>query len=324
MAPTMAPTMPPQPQQLRGSHASLSSPSSDDLSSRTTTTTSKGPVAVVYGNVFLPDPVTSSGQLYGSNTNNDDNDDDDDNFKLVDNHDQDNEALRQELVRVELLGLLAPFQKLEGTYVTLVDTEAPFHPPTSPSSSSSSSKTLSTTTIVNYEFTRNHPSFEAVNAYYHVYAVLRYVHETLGLEGVHPHQYEGGVRVDPHGLGGRDNSHYLASTQTLAFGDGGVDDAEDAEVLVHELSQGIHIWLTAGEYSRVEGLSEGFGDYMAASYGRSLQPSPQPSQPQSSQQDPKYHWIYNWDGHNEFWNGWTTVDDGRRYPQDLSSNQSSS
>jgi len=140
---------------------------------------------------------------------------------------------------------------------------------------------------------------------------MRYINEDLKIP-VRPSMYEGGVRVDPHGLNGSDNSHYLSATQELAFGEGGVDDAEDADVLVHELGHGIHDWLTGGSYSRVEGLSEGFGDYLAASYGR--------EKSKLDSTHPEYHHIYNWDGHNEYWGGRTT-NVNAKYPKDLKGNK---
>ncbi len=123
---------------------------------------------------------------------------------------------------------------------------------------------------------------------------MRYINLTLGIP-LTPFQYVGGVKFDPHGLGGDDNSHYLPGTGSVSFGDGGVDDAEDISVIIHELGHGIHDWLTGGNLSQVDGLSEGSGDYWAASYIRSTGywiPS-----------DPAYNWVFIWDGHNPFWPG---------------------
>ena len=87
----------------------------------------------------------------------------------------------------------------------------------------------------------------------------------------------------------------VSSTGRVAFGEGGVDDSEDLEVVLHELGHGIHDWVTNGQISQVDGLSEGSGDYWAASYTRSLgfwQPT-----------DTEYNWVMCWDGHNTFWAG---------------------
>ncbi|MEJ2537644.1 MAG: hypothetical protein P8048_11445, partial [Calditrichia bacterium] len=92
-----------------------------------------------------------------------------------------------------------------------------------------------------------------------------------------------------------DNSHYIPSTGQVAWGEGGVDDAEDPDVLLHELGHGIHDWITNGQLSQVDGLSEGCGDYWATSYNR--------SRGYWTPTDPQYNWVFHWDGHNEFWAG---------------------
>ena len=92
------------------------------------------------------------------------------------------------------------------------------------------------------------------------------------------------------------------------FGEGCVDDAEDSDVIHHELGHGLHDWVTSGGLSQVDGLSEGCGDYVAQSYNRSLG--------YWSSSDPQYNWIFNWDGHNECWGG-RTSDYGAMYPGGL-------
>ena len=119
-----------------------------------------------------------------------------------------------------------------------------------------------------FNFTREEDGFEAVNTYYHVDHVMKYLNETLGV-GVFPALNSGEVIFDPHGLSGADNSHYISSTELIAFGEGGVDDAEDADVIIHELGHGLHDW-AAGCISQSNGLSEGIGDYVAAEYSQTL------------------------------------------------------
>jgi hypothetical protein len=123
---------------------------------------------------------------------------------------------------------------------------------------------------------------------------MRYINDTLNI-ALMPYQYSGGVQYDPHGLNGADNSYYTSGSGRLAFGEGGVDDAEDADVVLHELGHGIHDWVTAGNLSQVNGLSEGSGDYWAISYSRDLG--------QWLPADAEYNWMFSWDGHNPFWNG---------------------
>ncbi|MGH2651683.1 MAG: hypothetical protein ACRDHK_10785, partial [Actinomycetota bacterium] len=184
--------------------------------------------------------------------------------------------------------------KLQGPYAQIVDSESPF-------------KGLFTQSGTTFNFDRAQDAFEATNAYFHIDRIMRHFNLTLGVS-VSPFQYSGGVRFDPSGLGGSDNSHYLPSTGQLAFGEGGVDDAEDADVLVHELGHGLHDWLTLGGLSQVNGLSEGLGDYLAQSYSRSLG--------QWAPNEAPYHWVFSWDGHNEFWSGRVT-NYGALYPGGL-------
>jgi hypothetical protein len=125
------------------------------------------------------------------------------------------------------------------------------------------------------------------------------VNEQLGLL-IRPYQYAGGVQFDPQGLDGADNSHYNSGTGQLAYGEGCVDDDEDADVVLHELGHGLHDWVTDGGLSNeIDGLSEGFGDYWAVSYSRALNQW-QPGEPQND-------WVYSWDGHNECWSGRTVA-----------------
>lgn len=164
-----------------------------------------------------------------------------------------------------------------------------------------------------FNFLRTSKYFDGVNAFYHIDNYMRYVNETLKIS-VMPYQYSGGVRFDPHGLGGDDNSHYSEYLGKLAFGQGGVDDAEDPMVVIHELGHALHDWLTHGntENDAENGLGEGTGDYLAAGYVRDM--------PENlwKPTDAQYHWVIRWDGHNPFWGGrvanWHI---GRKYPQDV-------
>lgn len=221
------------------------------------------------GNVFDPDPLTTAGAAYGGS--------------YVDGSDANAAVLTAQLKSVTLpdITLSAGTYSLVGPYASIVDFEAP-------------NKGLFTQASPTFAFDRSADSFEAVNTYYHIDSVMRYLNTTLGLS-IMPYQYSGGVRFDPSGLSGADNSHYLSGSGQLAFGEGGVDDAEDADVVVHELGHGLHDWVTAGGLSQVNGLSEGTGDYIAGSYSR-FRGGWTPAQP-------AFNWTFNWDGHNPFWGG---------------------
>ena len=222
------------------------------------------------GFVFDPDPLSSAQATYGDPG-------------FVDGSDATTTQLDAERVSVTLKDI-----QFDGTNYTLIgpwaevrDFESPFNG-------------LFPQPTNTFNYNRFDNAFEVANTYYQIDQTMRYLNITLGLN-IEPSAYPGGVRFDPHGLNGDDNSHYLGGSQQVAFGEGGVDDAEDADVVIHELGHGLHDWVTSGGLSQVNGLSEGIGDFVAASYSRSLG--------QWSPSDPQYNWVFSWDGHNPFWGG---------------------
>jgi PKD repeat protein len=222
------------------------------------------------GNVFDPDPLSSAMVNYGTGG-------------YVDNNDANSSDLESQLMSVTLLDIqeTGGTYKLAGPYAEIVDFDSP-------------NTGLFTQNSPDFLFNRNDQGFEPVNGYYHIDYSMRYINETLGCD-IMPFQYVGGVRYDPHGAGGADNSYYTPGTGRLSFGEGCVDDAEDSDVLHHELGHGIHDCATSGNASASEGLGEGSGDYWAQSYNRGLG--------NWTAADPQYNWMFNWDGHNECWNG---------------------
>src|SRR6218665_182200 len=230
--------------------------------------------------IFNPDPLSVNQVAYGGN--------------YVDNSDATNaqlDASRSSVVLREI-DFTGGVYKLKSRYVEIKDVEAP-------------SKGLFTQATPNFIFNRNQDGFEAVNAFYHLDKSLEYINETLGIDCV-PYQHGGILWYDPSAFNGADNSSYGAGT--LKFGEGGVDDAEDADVILHELGHGLHDWMTNGSLSQVNGLSEGSGDYWAMSYSRSLNQWPSTAA--------AYHWEFSWDGHNPFFGGRNT-NSSLRYPGGL-------
>lgn len=119
-----------------------------------------------------------------------------------------------------------------------------------------------------FRYTRDRQEFEDVMAYFHINRTQRYI-QSVGFTTVNNRM----IRVDAHGLDGADNSHYVGfpfGMGWIAFGEGGVDDAEDADVILHEYGHAIQDNTTMGKYfgfgeSGAQG--EGFGDYWAFSNG---------------------------------------------------------
>jgi zinc metalloprotease ZmpB len=114
-----------------------------------------------------------------------------------------------------------------------------------------------------FAYTRHQDEFEQVMAYYWITEAQKYIH-TLGF-GVTRRPIDDrpqAVRINQWGL---DNSFATDQPKNeLRFGKGGVDDAEDAEVILHEYGHAIHFSQGFGFASEEAGaISEGFGDYWA-------------------------------------------------------------
>src|ERR1051325_3215842 len=116
-------------------------------------------------------------------------------------------------------------------------------------------------------FLRNERAFEDVNAYFQIDRSLRYI-QSLGYTGSR-RIIDYPLPIDPHAAGGADNSYYIPSAVagrgTLFFGEGGTDDAEDSDIMLHELGHAIEAWIAPGTFggassSESRALSEGFGD----------------------------------------------------------------
>ena len=224
------------------------------------------------GKVHSPDPLSHARVAYGQ-------------AGYVDGNNADTQQLTDALVDVTLEGITqnGSNYQLSGPYMVCANIESPADAacPSQPST--------------DFSVTRSAMTFDAVMSYYHISTYLKYVNETLGVDAM-PLRHAGGVKVDPHGQSGADNSRYSPSGEDLSFGQGGVDDAQDADVIIHELGHGIHDWITGGNLSQTQGLSEGFGDYVAGAYSRDFQNQWTPA-------DTAYNWVFSWDGHNPFWSG---------------------
>jgi hypothetical protein len=112
-------------------------------------------------------------------------------------------------------------------------------------------------------YTRHQDEFEQVMAYYWITEAQKYI-QSLGFGSRFPavNMESQDVRINQLGY---DNSFETDHPKDeIRFGKGGVDDAEDAEVILHEYGHAIHDgsgFVFASEEAGA--ISEGFGDYWA-------------------------------------------------------------
>ena len=107
--------------------------------------------------------------------------------------------------------------------------------------------------------------FEEASAYYHVNEAMAYV-ERLGYRGAR-RLFATPLLVNARGTRD-DDSSYSPGERVLMFGTGGVDDAEDGEVVLHEFGHALQdaICPDFGQSAEAAAMGEGFGDYFAASF----------------------------------------------------------
>ncbi|MBD3335687.1 MAG: hypothetical protein GF355_09240 [Candidatus Eisenbacteria bacterium] len=102
-----------------------------------------------------------------------------------------------------------------------------------------------------------HPGREEVMAYYHLTRAAAELDRIGWLPESQP--FHARVHATP-----QDNSWYRPSTGMMEFGYGGVPDALDADILLHELGHALHDRLVPGfGGGETRALSEGFADYLA-------------------------------------------------------------
>jgi len=144
-------------------------------------------------------------------------------------------------------------------------------------------------------FNREDDGFEHVMAYYHISSFFNNLEDNIGIFSW--------VSVNVNAIED-DVSYFDPDDWTIYTGSGGVDDAEDADVLIHEATH-----VVIADYSghlrgdEIPFLIEGFCDYFAGDYSYEAAPEYRPFE------------LYNWDGHNEFWAG-RILNADYRYPDD--------
>ena len=234
-----------------------------------------GKDSIVSAAIFLPDPLTSANVVYGGS--------------YQDFNDGNIAVLNAEMVNVSIpVDFENDTFHLEGPYVKITNYN-------------NTSYTPAKSTTPFFHYNRSDQNFEDINVYYHIHVFQEYV-QSLGYTNLANYQ----IHAETHAYAA-DNSTFVSSFNPprLNFGEGGVDDGEDADVIVHEYGHAIQHSAAPGTFGGLQrkALDEGISDYLAASYSRSLN---------------NYNWgnVFSWDGHNEFYGG-RVVNSDKHYPEDL-------
>lgn len=116
-----------------------------------------------------------------------------------------------------------------------------------------------------FHFDSHDPRFEEVMVYYWIDRVCAYLHQ-LGFRGV----MKSPLPVNARGTED-DQSWYDPQARELNFGLGGVNDAEDADIILHEFGHAfldalVPRWGNAWYADPVRSMGEGVGDFLACCY----------------------------------------------------------
>ncbi|MEZ4273093.1 MAG: M36 family metallopeptidase [Myxococcota bacterium] len=195
------------------------------------------------GRGFFPNPLQGQGLPTG----------------LADKGDESSELLRSLMKGFPLENLREGTDKLIGAYVDVASFDSPFL------------KDVDAQAIKRgYIYDRDDPRFEQVMVYFTIDWAQQRFH-SLGFDDGGP--AKNGVRdfqtqANAH-WNDADQSFYMPSTGNIHFGDGGVDDAEDMDIILHEFGHAVqdaqNVFILMGG-SESKAMSEGFGDYLAASF----------------------------------------------------------
>lgn len=156
-----------------------------------------------------------------------------------------------------------------------------------------------------FMFNRSHDFFEDQNAFYHIQKQMDYI-KSLGYTDLLD-----SFIIDAHAHNGGDNSSFnpFYYPYQFEFGTGGVEDAEDGQVVIHELGHAFFKKAADGTSIGRErsSMEEGVCDYFSVSYSRTIN-------------DHQWYKVFSWDGHNEFWDGFF-ASTTKIYPRDIRNNE---
>lgn len=235
---------------------------------------------LVPSKVFNPDPLTTAQKAYGAGGL----------YKNMNGTDVAEINAERKVKNVSLQWSNDTFYAA-NKYVRIRDLESP-------------TQTVFKSTTYQFDFTRSRTEFREMNCLFHIYTYREYL-ATIGF----PLADMPAIWADPTAYQGQDQSRFSYSTfgePALFFGTGGVADAEDADVITHEYTHGLSDFISPNSSNGDErlALEEANADFMACQYSKNIS-------------DYNWRWVFNWDGHNEFWNG-RNANSTNVYPADLS------
>jgi hypothetical protein len=127
-----------------------------------------------------------------------------------------------------------------------------------------------------FSYGRSDDRFEQVMAYYWITEAQKYI-QSLGFgSSLRPVNKESqDIRINQLGV---DNSFSWDKKDYVRFGKGGVDDAEDAEVILHEYGHAVQDSQQTpfgfGFSTEAGSIGEGFADYLAVTVSNVVAPTP--------------------------------------------------
>lgn len=251
----------------------------DELSRRSIDLFNERKDTIVNTKVFNPDPLTSAQKLYG-----------DDGGLWVNKNGQDYVELNAQRIPVSVtLAFENDTFYTANKFAKIVDTESPVQIPYQ-------------SKVNNFDFNRSNPAFREMMSLYHIAQFRAYL-KNIGL----PFDSMFVINVDVSAYQGQDQSRFSSQNgnPSLFFGTGGVPDAEDADVIIHEYTHGITYFIAPHTTSGTERLAfeEANCDFMACQYSKALS-------------DFNWRQVFNWDGHNVYWEG-RNANSPNKYPKDL-------
>lgn len=193
------------------------------------------------GYAYIPNPYQTSGSGSG----------------MVDNNDATSPALDAERIAATLFGLDAGTGLLKGEFVDLATLNSTSLPDVDADEADRQ-----------YFYDRDDPRFEQVVVYHAIDSIQRHFH-SLGFDD--DTGTPNGIRDFPTLANAHwysdDQSYYSTGDDAVHFGDGGVDDGEDADIIAHEYGHAVqHDQNASWGGGEMGAMGEGFGDYLAMSF----------------------------------------------------------